>query len=99
MPIFSSKSGSNRRIPDDPINPLYNPSAFRYRLAMIKTIDCFLLLQGTVNQLVADGADPASIIAALTEVTVITAQRNNEHAVLYLEGSSLVLSTAAQSLK
>ena len=66
---------------------------------MIKTIDCFLLLQAAVNKLVTDGADPASIVAALTEVTVKAAENDRDHAAIYLEGSASVLAAAAQSLR
>lgn len=49
--------------------------------------------------MLADGADPAAIVAMLTETTVKNMQRDRDHAISHLEASVIVISTVARIMR
>lgn len=60
---------------------------------------CVAHLQATVDALVSDGADQASLITALVEVTIQTAYEERRLAAFHLETAVALLSNALEQAR
>lgn len=66
---------------------------------MPNTVDCIERLQAAADQLLAEGAEPYSVIAALAEIAVRTGQLDGEAGAPALDGLAVVAIATAQAMR
>lgn len=64
-----------------------------------KPVECLQRLQATVDQLHAQGAEPAFIVSALIELTIKAAKLDHARAPAHLDDASDTLAVAAHNLR